>query len=235
MFIDELPDSTNIQISLISNEKIIQLESTIRKNLSGKDIAYLFAICQKANVSHFAALNDIFRKNKSIGFSDKTLNYTIFSTLDNIKRMKCENVKILRLSLPDSGPVNILFCNTEMEYVNQRHFYRVDISESAVCRINGTHQKHNVLLKDLSIHGMGFIMKEEHVLEKDDDIELCFFVEKNDKITQYVLHGKVVHASVMRNGKFRVGCFIPKTNNEFLRLLNRRQIENIQKKKNVGI
>ena len=68
MFIDELPESKNIQISLISNEKIIQLESTIKKDISDKDIKYLNTICKKANVFHYIAINDIFRKGKQIGF-----------------------------------------------------------------------------------------------------------------------------------------------------------------------
>lgn len=230
MFIDELPESKNIQISLISNEKIIQLESTIKKDISDKDIKYLNTICKKANVFHYIAINDIFRKGKQIGFYNKTLNYTIFIT-QNEKKLKFEYVKILRLFLPDSGSVNILFCNFEAKPVNKRQFYRVDVNESATCKINDAHYMHNVLLKDLSIHGMGFIMQEEHVLDEGDEIELRFFVPKNNDTIQFTLHGKVIHSSVMPDGKFLVGCFIPQTNNEFSKLVNRKQLENIKKKK----
>lgn len=205
MRLSEIPDKTNLEL-----------------HLSLKDKHYTINVNTQFKASEYVFIQPI--SNNGIPI-DKLVPYNptlIYKTMDGIFLFKNLNIKVVYYKGTCLYAISSSF---EAERENRRDAFRVFLSDATSLKItkrDGKVIELFGLLKDLSLTGMGIILKY-----KTEDIlsmEITIDCERNTKMT---LSGEVVRITELPNQKgYLYGCRFYQTKETLNRYLLKMQVQN---------
>lgn len=204
MYISELTEGTIVTIDVAGDRGSIRLESEVF-SLEESDADYVNRGAQKAGLSHFVAVQTIMDNNHPINFISAKVRCNVTALQDN-KPYSWQNVKILRVTLPKAGDCHLIFCAANVKTFNRRNQYRLFLGCEAQCRLGDSPVPRNIILKDISEGGAGFIIDDEFEVEIGMKVRIQFFEMVNGKPILYTINGKIVRYLSMNNNRLFIGC-----------------------------
>lgn len=213
MVLDNIPAGTAISIEAFTENKNLELQST---SLSISD--EFNKVC--ANLAHtmgfhyFLVISPIFQDQTVINFDNFMLNYNLNVVL-NDQLFTWKNVTIKYIPMSKGKFVHIIFSNQVAIRNNRRKTFRLWLGYDITCTYDGIDNTEAAVLKDLSIGGMGVILKSGSPIQPGSKIKINFQEEiettpgTRPTYRQYILKGQVLRVTHMENGQLLVGCQFP--------------------------
>lgn len=209
MLLDEIPVGTSVEIEV---------------RFGGRSMSFNSEVLFIHNDSVF--INPITVNDRTIGFNDKCrINFIV--KIDG-KVFLWENVEI-RLVRYNSQIYHRIIVHGEGKPYNRREAYRMYIGEDMPVYINTPQGPHliNVLVKDISETGVGFITKE------DLDVDRMIRLKIKDFNQIIVLTGVIVRKEYLPHlDSYLYGCKFNEKNDKLGRFIARKQGEHLRQKLN---
>lgn len=212
MLIGDLDKNTIINVNVTDGEKSVQISSEVL-DLSEED----YNFCKKASTQFhfesFVAVDLMKEGDRIINFLSARV-ICILTALKDDRPYSWNNVKILRLKLPEHGDCHIILSNSDMDTFNRRKEYRLWLGYDGLCKFGDSQVPKSVMIKDVSCSGVGLIVSDElsELIEVGKPVVVQFYdstyneasKEYNNKL--FTLYGKIVRFISMNNNRVLVGC-----------------------------
>lgn len=212
MLIGDLDKNTIINVNVTDGDKSVQINSEVLE-LSEED----YAFCKKASTQFhfesFVAVDLMKEGDKVINFLSARV-ICILTALKDERPYSWNNVKILRLKLPEHGDCHIILSNSDMDTFNRRKEYRLWLGYDGLCKFGESRVPKSVIVKDVSCSGVGIIVSDElaDLIEVGKPVDIQFYDSTYNEATKdyhnklYTLHCKIVRFISMNNNRVLVGC-----------------------------
>lgn len=209
MLIDEIPVGASIEIEV---------------RFCGRSMSFNSEVQFKRENSIF--INPITVNERTVGFNDKCRINLIVKA--NGKVFLWENVEV-RLIRYDGNIYHRITLQGDGKPYNRREAYRMYIGEDMPIYINTPEGPNliNVLVKDISETGVGFITKEEL------DVERIIRLRLKDFNNVIYITGSIVRKEYLPHlDSYLYGCKFTEKNNHLGKFIARKQGEQLRKKLN---
>lgn len=212
MLIGDLDKNTIINVNVTDGEKSVQINSAVL-DLSAEDYNFCKKAASQFNFESFVAVDLMKEGDKVINFLSARV-ICILTALKDSRPYSWNNVKILRLKLPEHGDCHIILSNNDMDTFNRRKEYRLWLGYDGLCKFGDSKVPKNVFIKDVSCSGVGLIINDElsELIEVGKFIEVQFYDSTYNEVAKdyfnklFTLHGKIVRFIAMNNNRVLVGC-----------------------------
>lgn len=212
MLIGDLDKNTIINVNVTDGEKSVQINSEVL-DLSAEDYNFCKKAASQFNFESFVAVDLMKEGNKVINFLSARV-ICILTALKDERPYSWNNVKILRLKLPEHGDCHIILSNSDMDTFNRRKEYRLWLGYDGLCKFGDSQVPKSVMVKDVSCSGVGIIISDELVdlVEVGKPVVIQFYdsvyseAAKEYKNKLYTLNAKIVRYIAMNNNRVLVGC-----------------------------
>lgn len=227
MKINALEVGTIVTINATDFEKSIRMESEVL-SVSDEDKTFVTEAVKGMHKEAFCILDLITEENIPINFLSVRVK-CIMTALINEKPYSWEDVKILKLKLPQAGSCHIVLCDNDVDTFNRRGEYRQWLGYDALCKFGDSQVPKDILLRDMSPSGVGFICSADYTIEVGYKVSIQFRDEvKNDIRKEYMSKLYTVSATIVRyvpmnNNKLLVGCKLDKEYDEITKMIFSKQ------------
>lgn len=227
MRLNNLDVGTIVTINATDYEKSVRMESEVL-SVSLEDRLFIEKAVQSLNKEVFCVLDLITEGKAVINFLSVRVKYTLTALIDD-KPYSWNDVKILKLKLPDTGSCHIVLCDDDVNTFNRRGEYRQWLGYDALCKFGDSKVAKDVLLRDLSPSGVGLLCSTELPVELGLRLNIQFYVETKSNISgEYVSRLYTINAVIVRyvstnNNKLLVGCKLDKEYEEINKLIFSKQ------------
>lgn len=230
MKLKDLEKDVEVIITASRNGKVAKFISEVIKPESDKDIEVIKEIVGNRD---YAIINLIKIDDKRINFSVDSINYQIICTMDG-KSYYWRNPSIVIVNLPSYGDIHIIITKTEGIGFNRRDSFRLWLGQDSIIKFGDNTAPHDAILKDISISGIGLLVKSDYDINIGDKLFVQFKDEyisdtsKEYTSKLYSLEAKVVRI-VPRDKRINlVGCNITKGMNEIQKFIVHKQSERLR-------
>lgn len=188
MLIHEVKENSNISVRASKGKKALNFETKALKGM------------EKGLV-----VDKIKYGDKLVGFDTKSdISYTVTAVNLQDNKVYCWNdVEIKRVELEDGNVFHIIISERPANTINRRGGYRVYLGERGVIQVGEHSSAYQVLIKDISEHGLSFID------DRDIDISTCGIVhitfEDQSMETKFNLRCAIVRKEPIEE-RFIYGC-----------------------------
>lgn len=227
MKINALEVGTIVTINATDFEKSIRMESEVL-SVSDEDKTFVTEAVKGMHKEAFCILDLITEENIPINFISVRVK-CIMTALINEKPYSWEDVKILKLKLPQAGSCHIVLCDNDVDTFNRRGEYRQWLGYDALCKFGDSKVAKDVLLRDLSPSGVGLLCSTELPVELGLKVNIQFHEEFKSSVSgEYVSKLYTINAVIVRyvstnNNKLLVGCKLDKEYEEITKLIFSKQ------------
>lgn len=212
MLIGELDVGSIITVNVTDGTKSVQINSTIL-DLGEEDYEFCKKSAMQFKFESFVAVDLMKEGEQVINFLSARV-ICILTALKESRPYSWNNVKILRLKLPEHGDCHIILSNSDMDTFNRRKEYRLWLGYDGLCKFGDSKVPRNVIVKDVSCSGMGLIVNKEleSYIEQDEHIEVQFYDSTYSEVAKdyvqrlFTLQGKIVRFIAMNNNRILLGC-----------------------------
>lgn len=227
MRLNNLDVGTIVTINATDYEKSVRMESEVL-SVSLEDRLFIEKAVQSLNKEVFCVLDLITEGKAVINFLSVRVKCTLTALIDD-KPYSWNDVKILKLKLPDTGSCHIVLCDDDVDTFNRRGEYRQWLGYDAFCKFGDSQVAKDVLLRDLSPSGVGLLCSTELPVELGSKLNIQFYEETKSNISgEYVSKLYTINAVIVRyvstnNNKLLVGCKLDKEYEEINKLIFSKQ------------
>lgn len=227
MRLNNLDVGTIVTINATDYEKSVRMESEVL-SVSLEDRLFIEKAVQSLNKEVFCVLDLITEGKAVINFLSVRVKCTLTALIDD-KPYSWNDVKILKLKLPDTGSCHIVLCDDDVDTFNRRGEYRQWLGYDALCKFGDSKVSKDVLLRDLSPSGVGLLCSTELPVELGSKLNIQFCEETKSNISgEYVSRLYTINAVIVRyvptnNNKLLVGCKLDKEYEEINKLIFSKQ------------
>lgn len=227
MRLNDLDIGTIVTINATDYEKSVRMESEVL-SVSTEDRLFIEKAVKSLNKEVFCVLDLITEGKAVINFLSVKVKCTL-TALINDKPYSWDDVKILKLKLPDAGSCHIVLCDDDVDTFNRRGEYRQWLGYDALCKFGDSKVPKDILLRDLSPSGVGFLCSTELPIEIGLKICIQFHDEfkssTSDKYNSklYTINAIIVRYVPTNNNKLLVGCKLDKEYEEITKLIFSKQ------------
>lgn len=227
MRLNNLDVGTIVTINATDYEKSVRMESEVL-SVSLEDRLFIEKAVQSLNKEVFCVLDLITEGKAVINFLSVRVKCTLTALIDD-KPYSWNDVKILKLKLPDTGSCHIVLCDDDVDTFNRRGEYRQWLGYDAFCKFGDSQVAKDVLLRDLSPSGVGLLCSTELPVELGSKLNIQFYEETKSNISgEYVSRLYTINAVIVRyvstnNNKLLVGCKLDKEYEEINKLIFSKQ------------
>lgn len=225
--LSDLEVGTIVTINATDYEKSVRLESEVLE-ISDTDRQFVTDSVKSFGKEVFCILNLITEGNIPISFLSVRVK-CILTALINDKPYSWNDVKILKLKLPEMGNCHIVLCDDDVDTFNRRTEYRQWLGYDALCKFGDSRVPKDVILRDISPSGVGFVCDNELPVEKGLKVSIQFQEEYKMKGTNeytsklYSVDATIVRFAASNNNKLLVGCRLDEQNDELAKLVYSKQ------------
>lgn len=227
MRLNNLDVGTIVTINATDYEKSVRMESEVL-SVSLEDRLFIEKAVQSLNKEVFCVLDLITEGKAVINFLSVRVKCTLTALIDD-KPYSWNDVKILKLKLPDTGSCHIVLCDDDVNTFNRRDEYRQWLGYDALCKFGDSKVAKDVLLRDLNPSGVGLLCSTELPVELGLRLNIQFYVETKSNISgEYVSRLYTINAVIVRyvstnNNKLLVDCKLDKEYEEINKLIFSKQ------------
>lgn len=227
MRLNDLDIGTIVTINATDYEKSVRMESEVL-SISTEDKLFIEKAVKSLNKEVFCVLDLITEGKAVINFLSVKVKCTL-TALINDKPYSWNDVKILKLKLPDTGSCHIVLCDDDVDTFNRRGEYRQWLGYDALCKFGDSKVPKDILLRDLSPSGVGFLCSIELPIEIGLRICIQFYEESKSSISDkynsklYTINAIIVRYVPTNNNKLLVGCKLDKEYEEITKLIFSKQ------------
>lgn len=227
MRLNNLDVGTIVTINATDYEKSVRMESEVL-SVSLEDRLFIEKTVQSLNKEVFCVLDLITEGKAVINFLSVRVKCTLTALIDD-KPYSWNDVKILKLKLPDTGSCHIVLCDDDVNTFNRRGEYRQWLGYDALCKFGDSKVAKDVLLRDLNPSGVGLLCSTELPVELGLRLNIQFYVETKSNISgEYVSRLYTINAVIVRyvstnNNKLLVDCKLDKEYEEINKLIFSKQ------------
>lgn len=227
MRLNDLDIGTIVTINATDYEKSVRMESEVL-SVSTEDRLFIEKAVKSLNKEVFCVLDLITEWKAVINFLSVKVKCTL-TALINDKPYSWNDVKILKLKLPDAGSCHIVLCDDDVDTFNRRGEYRQWLGYDALCKFGDSKVPKDILLRDLSPSGVGFLCSTELPIEVGLRICIQFYEESKSSISDkynsklYTINAVIVRYVPTNNNKLLVGCKLDKEYEEITKLIFSKQ------------
>lgn len=209
LLIHELDPDAVLTIECSDGTKSIKIES-VAITPTDNDLDYIQKSAEQMHFCSFIVIDLIKEGNFTINFLSAKVICKV-TALKEDRPYTWAAVKIFKLNLPDSGSHHVIFSNSDVNTFNRRQDYRLWLGIEATVSINESSVPKNILLKDISENGVGFIADTEYEIHVGNKVKVQFYDQFKTQTgewreTLYNIHAVVVRVEAMLNGKVIIGC-----------------------------
>lgn len=227
MRLNNLDVGTIVTLNATDYEKSVRMESEVL-SVSLEDRLFIEKAVQSLNKEVFCVLDLITDGKAVINFLSVRVKCTLTALIDD-KPYSWNDVKILKLKLPDIGSCHIVLCDDNVDTFNRRGEYRQWLGYDALCKFGDSKVAKDVLLRDLSPSGVGLLCSTELPVELGLKVNIQFHEEFKSSVSgEYVSKLYTINAVIVRyvstnNNKLLVGCKLDKEYEEITKLIFSKQ------------
>lgn len=227
MRLNNLEVGTIVTINATDYEKSVRMESEIL-DISPEDRLFVEKAIKSLNKEVFCVLDLITEGKAVINFLSVRVKCTL-TALINDKPYSWNDVKILKLNLPNRGSCHIVLCDDDVDTFNRRGEYRQWLGYDALCKFGDSRVAKDVQLRDLSPSGVGLLCSTELPVELGLKVNIQFRDEFKSSVSgEYVSKLYTINAIIVRyvptnNNKLLVGCKLDKEYEEITKLIFSKQ------------
>lgn len=227
MRLNNLEVGTIVTINATDYEKSVRMESEIL-DISPEDRLFVEKAIKSLNKEVFCVLDLITEGKAVINFLSVRVKCTL-TALINDKPYSWNDVKILKLNLPNRGSCHIVLCDDDVDTFNRRGEYRQWLGYDALCKFGDSQVAKDVQLRDLSPSGVGLLCSTELPIELGLKVNIQFRDEFRSSVSgEYVSKLYTINAIIVRyaptnNNKLLVGCKLDKEYEEITKLIFSKQ------------
>ena len=227
MRLNNLDIGTIVTINATDYEKSVRIESEVL-SISTEDRLFIEKAVKSLNKEVFCVLDLITEGKAVINFLSVRVKCTLTALIDD-KPYSWNDVKILKLKLPDAGSCHIVLCDDDVDTFNRRGEYRQWLGYDALCKFGDSKVPKDILLRDLSPSGVGFLCSTELPIEIGLRICIQFHDESKSSISDkynsklYTINAVIVRYVPTNNNKLLVGCKLDKEYEEITKLIFSKQ------------
>lgn len=227
MRLSDLEIGTIVTINATDFEKSIRMESEIL-SVSSEDKLFIERAVKSLHKEVFCVLELITEGDLVINFLSVKVK-CVLTALINDKPYSWNDVKILKLRLPEAGSCHIVLCDDDVDTFNRRREYRQWLGYDALCKFGDSKVPKDILLRDLSPSGVGFLCNTELPVEVGLKICIQFHDEFKSSISDkynsklYTINAIIVRYVPTNNNKLLVGCKLDKEYEEITKMIFSKQ------------
>ena len=193
------------------SQKVIKLDETDRRILQK----------QVADIHNIIVIEAIRHKNKIINFNAPRVKYSIVAVTDRTP-YRWRNVRVINTKLPNAGPVVIIEANSEGGRYERRGAHRASVNVSGHIINNNKMDDDKVLIKDISLGGIGIIVDGNSRISVGDEFAVqykdAYYIEQHiSEIANFNFEAKVVRREKLPDGKILLGCTISSYNGRIMK------------------
>ena len=141
--------------------------------------------------------------------------------LEGDKPYGWNHVRIMNLRLPVYGSIHVIASKNDAASYNRRQNYRVFLGVEGTMESVADPEAKNVLVKDISVSGIGLITKTEEPYKRGDIITVNF--NEKESGTDFQLKVLVVRNEEMEDGRFNIGGLVKSNSDVVARFVYSKQ------------
>ena len=168
-------------------KKSVRMESKVL-SVSLEDRLFIEKAVQSLNKEVFCVLDLITEGKAVINFLSVRVKCTLTALIDD-KPYSWNDVKISKLKLPDTGSCHIVLCD-DVNTFNRRGEYRQWLGYDALCKFGDSKVAKDILLRDLSPSGVGFLCSTDLPVELGLRLNIQFYEETKSNISDEMVIGE---------------------------------------------
>ncbi len=199
----------------------IETENKLLLKFKYKELEYSMIVALIAKGSNFIIIPSILDNNQLIdpeALEEAEIIYTVKEGVFRFEKLTMEKASVLGMR------VYHVHSEEDVTRVNRREAYRVFIGEVVIVTVRSTDGKErNVegVLKNLSVTGMGILLKQD--LELGTTMKILYDCDD----IRFFLQGTVIRKDKVRGYRaFSYGCIFKEPDNRLNRIIIQKQIKN---------
>lgn len=223
MFISELRPGTDVCITIhIGVEKLEFLSEVVK--ITDKEGKKALNYIKKTTKAEVIPIRPIEKDGKAISFNIKGVIFKALGTHNDrpyIWVLQC--IRLIELSNKDR--VHVLVCKDDVDSFNRRNGYRLWLGSNSIIQIGTYRKTDDAIVKDLSMNGIGLIVKLDVKGEVGNIVHVVFEDEKTN--TKFRLEAIIVRIIEIDEYKKLFGCKLNKESAGIARYINIKQMERL--------
>ena len=227
MRLSDLETGTIVTINVTDFEKSVRVESEVL-SVSAEDKLFVEKAVKSLHKNVFCILELITEGDLVINFLSVRVK-CILTALINDRPYSWNDVKIVKLKLPVAGSCHVVLCDDDVNTFNRRREYRQWLGYDALCKFGESQVPKDILLRDLSPSGVGFLCSVELPVEVGMKVNIQFHDESksslSDKYTSklYTVSAVIVRYVPTNNNKLLVGCVLDREYEDITKMIFSKQ------------
>ena len=213
MLISEIPPNTEVTIlvhrgldNITFTTKTLEIEDSQEQKL-------LSQLQKKDPTTFFTVVEIIKEDDKVVGFPVGNIQYVLDCIVDS-KPYLFNPIQINAIKLPTGNEYHIIFCKKNMNPYNRRQEFRLSLTLDGVAQLGLNKAARDVIIKDISLNGIGFATDIEYECRIGDIAHINFadkFINRNTReITNlnFSIAAQIVQIKEIDQKTKHIGCRI---------------------------
>ena len=221
MKINELEPGKSFTLDASDDERRIQLKGTIANVTAEQDLALIKQVRNAYQDSFFCIADPIRDSDLLLNFESEKVSCNMIVVLEGDKPYGWNHVRIMNLRLPVYGSIHVIASKNDAASYNRRQNYRVFLGVEGTMESVADSEAKNVLVKDISVSGIGLITKTEEPYKRGDIITVNF--NEKESGTDFQLKVLVVRNEEMEDGRFNIGGLVKSNSDVVARFVYSKQ------------
>lgn len=218
MYIEELVEGDVITVEAASGDNIIKLDTVVKVVTTDADKERFRALRDKLHTEHYITVELLKDNDNVLNFADHNVKCSMIA-LHEDKPCQFNKIAIAKYKFADLGNVHLIVSSEEARRFNRRNEYRLGITCAAQFKVQRTESRGEAIMRDISIHGIGFSIKSDVDLEVRDNIVIAFTYDGQE----FAIPARVVRRVPTNNNRILVGCVITKSDESISKFINEQQ------------
>lgn len=227
MRLSDLETGTIVTINVTDFERSIRVESEVL-SVSVEDRLFVEKAVKSLHKNVFCILELITEGNLVINFLSVRVK-CILTALIGDRPYSWNDVKIIKLKLPEAGSCHIVLCDDDVDTFNRRREYRQWLGYNALCKFGDSKVPKDILLRDLSPSGVGFLCSTELPVEVGLKVSIQFHDEFRNSVSDkynsklYTINAIIVRYIPTNNNKLLVDCVLDREYEDITKMIFSKQ------------
>lgn len=233
MFINELEVGTELIVEVSDSKSNFNFTTNVIEITNEQDKAYLDMLIEKLKHAPCVFVEKITYEDKIVNFDGAGFGCKATTTFED-RPYVWQSVKIPKISLPSGDSIHLLIAIDNVEPLNQRAEYRCFLGIDGFMRIGESKAIKNVLVRDVSISGIGVIADIGVNINPGDTVNISWYdgqystIKKEIVDTLYKIDAHVVRVVKMNNNRCIIGCVTDKKTSVVERYIATKQRERLK-------